>query len=74
MTLGNLIPNTLGSENKVQCFRKAYVCEKKKKNSCCNLPFVGNFKKGNKLPPSKHTHKILVHTLRAAVKFLELNR
>lgn len=43
------------------------------KNFSASLPFIENFKKGNTLL-SKHTHKIFTHTLRAAVKFLELKR
>lgn len=45
-----------------------------KKTFCRNLPFIEDFKKGSTLLLSKHTHNIFTHTLRAAVKFLELKR
>lgn len=40
----------------------------------CNLPFVENCRKGNTLLPSKHRNKIFMHTLRVAVRFLELEK
>lgn len=52
MTPGYLIPNTLGSENEVQCFRKVYAFEERNPAVICRAE---NFKKGNTLPPSKCT-------------------
>ena len=43
------------------------------KHFCHNVPFIEDFKKGNTLL-SKRTCKIFPHTLKAAVKFLELKR
>lgn len=54
MTLGYLIPNTLGSENEIQCFRKVYAVEEKNPAIICRSE---NFKKGNTPPPSKCTQE-----------------
>lgn len=43
------------------------------KNCCCNLPFIENLRKVIHCL-FQNTHKIFTHTLRVALKFLELKR